>query len=63
MGKQAKRPALSLAKKMGISLICGLVAGMLLLFVRESLISSGNTALWGTINNLRERKALLAFSI
>lgn len=52
MGKQGKRPALSLAKKMGISLICGLVAGMLLLFIRESLTSSGNTALWGTVNNL-----------
>ena len=52
MGKQGKKPALSLAKKMGISLVCGLVVGMLLLFIRESLTSSGNEALWGTINNL-----------
>ena len=32
MGKQDKRQALTLAEKMGISLICGLAAGALLLF-------------------------------
>ena len=52
MGKQEKRPAPSLAVKMGISLVCGLVVGMLLLFLRESLMGSGKEAVWGTINNL-----------
>ena len=52
MGKQEKRPALSLATKMGLSLICGLVAGVLLLFLRESLIGGGNEAVWKTINDL-----------
>ena len=41
MGKQDKRQALTLAEKMGISLICGLAAGALLLFLRESLMGSG----------------------
>ena len=52
MGNQSKRHALSLAEKMGISLICGLVAGVLLLFLRESLTGAGKEAVWNTVNNL-----------
>ncbi len=52
MEKQAKRQAPSLAVKMGISLICGLVVGLLLLFLRESLVSAGNEAVWKTVNDL-----------
>lgn len=52
MEKQKKRPDNTLAKKMGISLICGLAAGMALLFLRESLNHSGNTETWALINSL-----------
>ena len=52
MGKQDKRQALTLAEKMGISLICGLAAGALLLFLRESLMGSGKEAVWNTVNSL-----------
>lgn len=52
MGKQDKRPAPSLAMKMGISLVCGLAVGVLLLFLRESLMKAGNESAWKTINDL-----------
>ncbi len=42
----------SLAKKMTISLVCGLVAGLILMFVRESLNSSGGGATWAMINSI-----------
>lgn len=42
----------SLASRMGISLVCGLVVGILLMFLRESLNGSGQEALWKTINDL-----------
>ena len=52
MEKQKNRQTLSLATKMGISLVCGLAAGVLLLFLRESLSASGGEAVWKTINDL-----------
>lgn len=52
MGTTEKRPALSLAKKMGISLVCGLVVGLALLFVRESLMGAGKEATWKIVNDL-----------
>lgn len=52
MGKQTKQSTPSLAMKMGISLVCGLAAGMLLLFLRESLVGAGKEAVWTTVNNL-----------
>lgn len=52
MGKQTTRPAASLAKKMGISLVCGLVVGLAMLFLRESLTGSGQSAAWKVINDL-----------
>lgn len=47
-----KKKTNSLASRMGISLICGLVAGILLMFLRESLNSSGQEAAWNTINSI-----------
>ncbi|MCI9156403.1 MAG: dicarboxylate/amino acid:cation symporter [Lawsonibacter sp.] len=47
-----KTTTTSLAKKMTVSLVCGLAAGLILLFVRESLNSSGSGAAWTMINNL-----------
>ena len=46
-----KTTTTSLAKKMTIALVCGLVAGLALMFVRESLNSSGSAAAWTAINN------------
>ncbi len=52
MEKQKKQPAGSLAKKMGLSLVCGLAAGMLMMFLRETLNSSGHGEVWNTINRI-----------
>ncbi|MCI8453240.1 MAG: dicarboxylate/amino acid:cation symporter [Lachnospiraceae bacterium] len=43
---------MSLATKMGISLVCGLIAGFICMFLRESLNNSGNGATWSMINNI-----------
>ena len=42
----------ALAKKMLVSLICGLAAGFGFMLLREKLVSSGNAAIWQTINDL-----------
>ncbi|MGM9533026.1 MAG: dicarboxylate/amino acid:cation symporter, partial [Intestinibacter sp.] len=42
----------TLATKMAISLIAGLVIGALLLILRENLISNGHESTWNIINNL-----------
>lgn len=42
----------SLAVRMGIALVSGIAAGILFMFLRESLISSGHDSVWSTINNL-----------
>ena len=42
----------SLAVRMSISLVCGLVAGLLLMFLRENLNSTGKEAVWATINSI-----------
>lgn len=42
----------ALAKKMAVSLVCGLVAGFAFMMLREKLNASGNSALWKTINDL-----------
>ena len=42
----------SLAKKMGISLVCGLVAGIAMMMLRESLNGSGNESVWAMINSI-----------
>lgn len=47
-----KKNTMSLAKKMAISLVCGLVVGLLMMFLRESLNNSGQGATWTMINNL-----------
>lgn len=47
-----KKTKNSLATRMGISLVSGLVVGLLLMFLRESLNGSGQGALWTTINDI-----------
>lgn len=47
-----KTNKMSLAKKMAISLVCGLVAGIAMLMLRENLTANGNEATWALINNL-----------
>lgn len=42
----------TLATKMAISLVAGLTAGLLFLFLREHLNASGQEAVWATINDL-----------
>ena len=51
---ETKKPKnkLSLAKRMAISLVCGLVAGLAFMMLREHLISGGHSDVWATINNL-----------
>ncbi len=43
---------MSLAKKMAISLVCGLVAGIAMLMLRENLTANGGEATWAMINSL-----------
>ena len=43
---------MSLAKKMAVSLVCGLVAGIAMLMLRENLTANGGEATWAMINNL-----------
>ena len=47
-----KKSKLSLAKKMAIALILGITLGICMIFLRERLVSNGNSDLWTTINNL-----------
>lgn len=47
-----KKKSNSLAGKMGIALVCGIVVGVLLMFLRESLNSSGQAETWNMINNI-----------
>ena len=47
-----KKKELSLAKRMGISLVCGLAAGLAFMMLREHLNAGGNAETWTTINNL-----------
>lgn len=42
----------SLAARMGIALVCGIVAGLGFMFLRESLNNSGQTETWAMINNI-----------
>ena len=49
---ETKKPGMSLAKRMAISLVCGLAAGLAFMFLRESLISGGKSEIWTTINEL-----------
>ena len=42
---------MSLAKKMLIAMILGLLCGILFLMLRENLLANGNGELWNTINN------------
>ena len=50
--KPKKNDGATLAKKMLVSLICGLAAGLAFMMLREKLNASGNEALWQTINDV-----------
>ena len=50
--KPKKNDGATLAKKMLVSLICGLAAGLAFMMLREKLNASGNGALWQTINDV-----------
>ncbi len=47
-----KKNSNSLAVKMAIALVLGLICGLGTIFLRESLNNGGNAQLWNTINNL-----------
>ena len=49
---ERKKSGMSLAKRMGISLVCGLAAGLAFMFLRETLISGGRSDVWATINDI-----------
>ena len=49
---ERKKSGMSLAKRMGISLVCGLAAGLAFMFLRETLISGGHSDVWATINDI-----------
>ena len=51
MGKNKNSGSL-LAKKMAVSLVCGLAAGFAFMMLREKLVASGNSGIWQTINDL-----------
>ena len=51
MGKNKNSGSL-LARKMAISLVCGLAAGFAFMMLREKLVASGNSGIWQTINDL-----------
>ena len=51
MGKN-KNSGSALARKMAVSLVCGLAAGFAFMMLREKLVASGNSGIWQTINDL-----------
>ena len=53
----------SLAVRMSISLVCGLVAGLLLMFLRKNLNSTGKEAVWATINSILFQEIIRRFCI
>ena len=50
--EKSKNSGAALARKMAVSLVCGLAAGLAFMFLREKLIASGNSGVWQTINDL-----------
>ena len=51
MSKENKKQ-LSVVKKMMIALVGGLVVGLIFMFIRSSLLDSGNEATWNLINKI-----------
>lgn len=47
-----KNSGSALARKMAVSLVCGLAAGFAFMMLREKLVASGNSGIWQTINDL-----------
>ncbi|MEF9951938.1 MAG: dicarboxylate/amino acid:cation symporter [Clostridium sp.] len=52
MSNTQKKNANKLAINMAIALALGLISGIGFIFLRENLISNGNTSLWTSINNI-----------
>ena len=50
--KKNKNSGSLLAKRMAVSLVCGLAAGFAFMMLREKLVASGNSGIWQTINDL-----------
>lgn len=47
-----KKKQMSVVKKMMIALVGGLVVGLVFMFIRSSMLSSGNEATWNLINKI-----------
>ena len=41
-----KNSGSALARKMAVSLVCGLAAGFAFMMLREKLVASGNSGIW-----------------
>lgn len=52
MQKQKQKGSNSLAIKMAIALVAGIVAGIIFMYIREHLNNSGQEAVWSTINKI-----------
>ena len=45
-----KNSGAALARKMAVSLVCGLAAGFAFMMLREKLVASGNSGIWQTLS-------------
>lgn len=52
MSSNATKKKMSVVKKMMIALVSGLVVGLIFMFIRSSLIDSGNEATWNVLNRI-----------
>ena len=52
MGKTENKKKMSVVKKMMIALIGGLLVGLIFMFIRSSMLDSGNEGTWNIINSL-----------
>ena len=48
--KKNKNSGSLLAKRMAVSLVCGLAAGFAFMMLREKLVASGNSGIWQTLS-------------
>lgn len=52
MSKTESKKKMSVVKKMIIALVGGLIVGLLFMFIRSSMLNSGNDAAWNMINKI-----------
>ncbi|MBM6685870.1 dicarboxylate/amino acid:cation symporter, partial [Faecalicatena contorta] len=52
MSNTQKKEKMSVVKKMIIALVGGLVVGLIFMFIRSSLLDSGNEGTWDIINKI-----------